>query len=168
MLRTNCARHSPPRAATRSGAAVGAHRRGVSRGHRGCSPGTRAAVATGPLAAAVGPGESGQLKLQLRRHNLAALVENVLSQFHVAAVDKGVRLESDMPATDCFALVDRTEFERMLSQLVSNACAARRGGVVRLALSYGPDFRRYPFVVSDTGGIAPEHQAMFSTGSTSP
>ena len=106
--------------------------------------------------------ESGQLKLQLRRHNLAALVENVLSQFHVAAVDKGVRLESDMPATDCFALVDRTEFERMLSQLVSNAVRSTPpGGVVRLALSYGAglpgDIR---LSVSDTGpGIAPEHQA---------
>lgn len=106
--------------------------------------------------------ESGQLKLQLRRHNLAALVENVLSQYHVAAVDKGVRLESDMPAADCFALVDRPEFERMLSQLVANAVRCTPpGGVVRLALSYGAglpgDIR---LSVSDTGpGIAPEHQA---------
>jgi heavy metal sensor kinase len=106
--------------------------------------------------------ESGQLKLQLRRHNLAALVENVLSQFHIAAVDKNVRLESDMPTTDCFALVDRPEFERMLSQLVSNAVRCTPpGGVVRLALAYGAgvpgDIR---LSVSDTGpGIAPDHQA---------
>ena len=106
--------------------------------------------------------ESGQLKLQFKRHNLAALVENVLSQHHVAAVEKGVRLESDMPAQDCFAMVDREQFEQTLSQLVSNAVRfSPPGGVVRLALAYGGglpgDIR---LAVSDTGpGIPPEHQA---------
>ncbi|MGD0577635.1 MAG: sensor histidine kinase, partial [Bryobacteraceae bacterium] len=71
-------------------------------------------------------------------------------------------LESDMPQRDCFALVDRPEFERMLSKLVSNAVRCTPpGGVVRLSLSYGAgvpgDIR---LSVSDTGpGIAPEHQA---------
>lgn len=106
--------------------------------------------------------ESGQLKLQLKRYNLAALVENVLSEYHVVAVDKGVRLESEMPQEDCYALVDRLKFERMLSQLVSNAVRCTpAGGVVRLELAYGGgrpgDIR---LSVSDTGpGIAPEHQA---------
>lgn len=105
--------------------------------------------------------ESRQLKLQFKRHNLAALVENVLSQYHVAAVDKGVRLESEMPKSDCYALVDRPEFERMLSKLVSNAVRCTpAGGAVRLELAYGAgtpgDIR---LSVSDTGpGIAPEHQ----------
>jgi heavy metal sensor kinase len=106
--------------------------------------------------------ESGQLKLQLKRHNLAALVENVLSQYHVVAVEQGVRLESEMPRSDCFALVDRLEFERMLSNLVSNAVRCTpAGGVVRVELAYGAgtpgDIR---LSVRDTGpGIAPEHQA---------
>ena len=78
------------------------------------------------------------------------------------AVDKGVRLESEMPQADCYALVDRLEFERMLSHLVSNAVRCTpAGGVVRLELACGGgrpgDIR---LSVSDTGpGIAPEHQA---------
>lgn len=105
--------------------------------------------------------ESGQLVLHAKRYNLVALVENVLSEHHGAAKAKNLQLDADMPEHRCFAQVDRQQFERMLSNLVSNAVQyTPRGGAVRIALAYGGgipgDIR---LSVSDTGpGIAPEHQ----------
>lgn len=105
--------------------------------------------------------ESGQLLLHRKPCNLAALVENVLSEHHQATMLKDLRLDTEMPEKPCFAQVDRQQFERMLSNLVSNAVRyTPRGGAVRIALAYGGgapgDIR---LSVSDTGpGIAPERQ----------
>jgi signal transduction histidine kinase len=105
--------------------------------------------------------ESGQLVLHMKRYNLVSLVENVLSEHHRAAMAKNLRLDAEMPERCCFAHVDRQQFERMLSNLVSNAVRyTPPGGAVRIALAYGGgspgDIR---LSVSDTGpGIAPEHQ----------
>ncbi len=106
--------------------------------------------------------ESGQLVLHPKRYNLVALVENVLSEHHGAARAKHLQLDAEMPEHRCFAQVDRQQFERMLSNLVSNAVRyTPRDGAVRVALAYGGggdgDIR---LSVSDTGpGIAPEHQS---------
>jgi heavy metal sensor kinase len=105
--------------------------------------------------------ESGQLVLHTKRCNLVSLVENVLSEHHPAAMLKHLQLDAEMPERHCFAYVDRQQFERMLSSLVSNAIRyTQPGGEVRIALAYGGgvpgDIR---LSVSDTGpGIAPEHQ----------
>ena len=105
--------------------------------------------------------ESGQLVLHTKACNLVALVENVLSDHHRPAVAKDIRLDAEMPESRCFAQVDRQQFERMLSNLVSNAVRyTSPGGAVRIALAFGGglpgDIR---LSVSDTGpGIAPEHQ----------
>jgi signal transduction histidine kinase len=105
--------------------------------------------------------ESGQLVLHPKRYNLVSLVENVLSEHHLTAMAKKLRLDAEMPEHHCFAHVDRQQFERMLSNLVSNAVRyTPPGGAVRIALAYGGgipgDIR---LSVSDTGpGIAPEHQ----------
>lgn len=105
--------------------------------------------------------ESGQLVLHPKPCNLVSLVENVLSEQHRAAMAKDLRLDAQMPETNCFAMVDREQFERMLSNLVSNAVRyTPTGGQVGIALAFGGgapgDIR---LSVSDTGpGIAPEHQ----------
>ena len=105
--------------------------------------------------------ESGQLVLHTKPCNLVSLVENVLSDHHHAATLKGLTLDAEMPEQPCFAHVDRQQFERMLSNLVSNAVRyTPPGGAVKVALAFGGgapgDIR---LSVSDTGpGIAPEHQ----------
>jgi len=105
--------------------------------------------------------ESGQLVLHPRPCNLISLVENVLSGHHRAAMAKELRLNADMPERPCFANVDREQFERMLSNIVSNAVRyTPAGGEVSVALAFGGgapgDIR---LSVSDTGpGIAAEHQ----------
>jgi heavy metal sensor kinase len=105
--------------------------------------------------------ESGQLVLHTKPCNLVSLVENVLSDHHRAARMKDLTLDAEMPEKRCFAHVDRQQFERMLSNLVSNAVRyTPPGGAVCVALAFGGgapgDIR---ISVSDTGpGIAPEHQ----------
>jgi signal transduction histidine kinase len=105
--------------------------------------------------------ESGQLILHPKRYNLVSLVENVLSEHHLSAMAKNLRLDAEMPERRCFASVDRQQFEHMLSNLVSNAVRyTPPGGEVRIALAYGGgipgDIR---LSVCDTGpGIAPEHR----------
>lgn len=105
--------------------------------------------------------ESGQLVLHSKPCNLVSLVENVLSDHHRTARAKDLRLNAEMPEQLCFARVDRQQFERMLSNLVSNAVRyTPPGGEVCVALAFGVgtpgDIR---LSVSDTGpGIAPEHQ----------
>lgn len=105
--------------------------------------------------------ESGQLVLRPKPCNLVSLVENVLSDLHRSAMAKELRLDAQMPETNCFALVDREQFERMLSNLVTNAIRyTPPGGEVSIALAFGggaPGNIRLS--VTDTGpGIAPEHQ----------
>ena len=104
--------------------------------------------------------ESGQLVLHTKPCNLVSLVENVLSTHHRAAMAKALNLDAQMPERPCFAHVDRQQFERMLSNLISNAVHyTPPGGEVSVALAFGGgapgDIR---LSVSDTGpGIAAEH-----------
>ncbi len=105
--------------------------------------------------------ESGQLVLHSKCYDLVALVENVLSEQHGDAMAKQLQLDAEMPEHRCLAHVDRKQFERMLSNLVSNAIRyTPPRGEVRVTLAFGGgmpgDIR---LSVSDTGpGIATEHQ----------
>ena len=100
--------------------------------------------------------ESGQLALKKQRVDLAVITREVVDQFSVAAEEARLRLVVD--AVDgCFAEVDVIQFERLLSNLLTNAFKyTPAGGEVRASLS-----RRnagVELVVEDTGrGIPPEH-----------
>ena len=104
--------------------------------------------------------ESGQLRLHLRRQDVAALMENVLSQYRLAAEEKGVLLDAQMPERH-FAEVDRQQFERMVASLLSNAVRYTPAGGevrVRLSRSAGTD-GEIRISVADTGpGISGAHQ----------
>jgi heavy metal sensor kinase len=100
--------------------------------------------------------ESGQLVLQKSRLDLCEMVEDVAEQFQIPAEAAGVRLTADVPS-ECPAQVDRVQFERMISNLLSNALKfTPEGGEVRMALKTSPE--RIEMVVEDTGcGIATEY-----------
>jgi heavy metal sensor kinase len=100
--------------------------------------------------------ESGQLVLQKTRLDLGELVRDLVEQFQIPAEAAGVRLRSEI-GRDCAAAVDRVQFERMITNLLSNAFKfTPEGGEVRVGVQRGDG--HVDVVVEDTGrGIPPEH-----------
>ncbi|MBI5280993.1 MAG: heavy metal sensor histidine kinase [Candidatus Solibacter usitatus] len=100
--------------------------------------------------------ESGQLALQKSAVDVSEAVAELADQFRLAAADKGIGLTLEAPES-CVAVVDRTQVERLVYHLLSNAVKyTQPGGEVRLTL------RREPAAVylqvSDNGqGIAETH-----------
>lgn len=101
--------------------------------------------------------ESGQIQLSKASEDLCDILREVSSLFEAAATEKAIRLELTLPRA-CSLEVDRTLFEQLVFQLLSNAVKVTpEGGAVRIQLS-----RRMGEIVlaiSDTGpGIPAEHQ----------
>jgi heavy metal sensor kinase len=100
--------------------------------------------------------ESGQLALQVTVADLAPIARDIIGQFDLPADEKQITIEAALDAP-CPAPVDRVQFERLLSNLLSNAVRyTQPGGHVRVGLT-----RRNGSValtVADNGpGIPAEH-----------
>jgi heavy metal sensor kinase len=100
--------------------------------------------------------ESGQLTLQKVRTDVVAAILGILEQYQFVAEENGVRLSSDLPP-ECHADVDRVQFERLISNLLSNALKyTPSGGKVHLRLRSCDGLVHIE--VGDTGiGIPAEH-----------
>jgi heavy metal sensor kinase len=100
--------------------------------------------------------ESGQLALQKSRLNLCEIVQDLVEQFQIPAEAAGVRLTADIP-DDCYAGIDRVQFERMITNLLSNALKfTPENGSVQVRLRPAAD--RVELIVEDNGcGIATEY-----------
>ncbi len=100
--------------------------------------------------------ESGQLALQKKRLDMCVLVQDIVDQFQIPAEEGQVRLVADLPS-QCEAVLDRVQIERLVSNLLSNAIKfTPTGGSVRVGLTSQDGQLRLE--VKDTGrGIAPEH-----------
>jgi heavy metal sensor kinase len=100
--------------------------------------------------------ETGQLTLKTESLDLAALLRDLVIQFEIPAAEAGVRIRADLPA-QCIGDVDKVQFDRMVSNLLSNAIRyTPAGGEVQLRLKNHGDYNE--ITVEDTGcGIPPEH-----------
>ena len=100
--------------------------------------------------------ESGQLMLQKTQLDFAELVRDLVDQHQIPAEAQGVHLSADLPR-GCVIYADRTQIERLLSNLLGNAIKyTPAGGTVKVRLR--PENDRVQLVVQDTGvGIAPDH-----------
>ncbi|MGH9660377.1 MAG: heavy metal sensor histidine kinase [Bryobacteraceae bacterium] len=100
--------------------------------------------------------ESGQVTLQRSRVDVNATVRDVLEQFSIPAEEARVRLVPP-PSTECLADVDPVQFERLVTNLMTNALKfTAPGGEVRVTLE--EQRGRIEMAVEDTGcGIAAEH-----------
>jgi len=105
---------------------------------------------------ALSQAESGQTTLRKKRLNLSTPAQEILEQFQIPAEEAGVRLVTDLPP-GCEVEVDPVQFDRLVSNLVSNAVSyTPAGGEVRLALKPLPGSVK--LIVEDTGrGISAEH-----------
>ena len=100
--------------------------------------------------------ESGQVALQKTQVDFAELVRDLVDQHQIPAEAQGVRLAADLPR-GCMIHADRTQIERLLSNLLGNAIKyTPAGGSVKVSLR--PEGERVLLIVEDTGvGIAPDH-----------
>ncbi len=100
--------------------------------------------------------ESGQVALHKTRLDISTVVGDIIDQFQIPAEEGRIRLVSER-AKECWADVDRVQFERMISNLISNAVKfTPAGGEVRVSVN--PVDGLFLIVVEDTGcGIPPEH-----------
>ena len=100
--------------------------------------------------------ESGQLALQKSELDFAELVRDLVDEHQIPAEAQGVRLSADLPAT-CRISADRTQIERLVSNLLGNAIKyTPAGGAVKVTLAAG--FDQVKLIVEDTGvGISPDH-----------
>jgi two-component system heavy metal sensor histidine kinase CusS len=96
------------------------------------------------------------MQIQRERVRLAGELSTLREYFEAAASDRGVQLTVDCADT-LAADVDRTLFQRAISNLISNALAhTPAGGTITLAA--GREGSHLRVDVIDTGaGIAPEH-----------
>jgi heavy metal sensor kinase len=100
--------------------------------------------------------EAGQIVLNLTTFDPGAVAAEIAEQFEIPAEEAQVKLETSI-AKGLEIEADRTQYERMLTNLLSNGIKyTPRGGTVRLDLERENDDTLIR--VSDTGiGISPEH-----------
>ena len=100
--------------------------------------------------------ESGQLVLQKSDLDFAEIVRDLVDEHQIPAEAQGVRLTAELPAT-CHINADRTQIERLVSNLLGNAIKyTPAGGQVKVSLA--SEFDQVKLAVEDTGvGISPDH-----------
>ena len=100
--------------------------------------------------------ESGQTVLRRERLDLAVLAGDIAEQYRILADEAGIHLVTDLPE-GCEAAVDRTQLERLVSNLLNNAIKhTPAGGEIRLTLK--PLASAVELTVEDTGcGIPSQH-----------
>jgi heavy metal sensor kinase len=101
--------------------------------------------------------ETGQVVLQKTTVDLVEVLSDIVDQFQIPAEGAGVRLFIAEAPHECLLDVDRVQFERMISNLLSNSVKfTPAGGEVRVCLRGIPD--AVEIEITDTGrGISSEN-----------
>ena len=100
--------------------------------------------------------EAGAVKAQIRAFSLAPVIDQLRTEFSLAAAENGIRLR--IRASDVVVLSDPALLHRILLNLLSNALRYTQRGWVLLVCRRTADGKRVRIEVWDTGiGIAPEH-----------
>jgi PAS domain S-box-containing protein len=107
----------------------------------------------------IGSFDSGQKRLHEEEFALSDLVEECLATCAATARQKGLRLRTRWDTPPPGVRADRTEFGRVLTNLVSNAVKFTERGLVKIEVSLAPG-GDLELRVRDTGpGIPAEHLA---------
>lgn len=115
--------------------------------------------------------EAGHLTLQPVPTDLVALVRSTVRVFDGNARIKGLQLQTLVPPSPIWVMVDPLRFKQVLSNLLSNAIKFTERGSVRVTLdlsaSGSTDAVQINLQVQDTGiGIGPQDQARLFTSFT--
>ncbi|HEX9640852.1 MAG TPA: HAMP domain-containing sensor histidine kinase [Candidatus Krumholzibacteria bacterium] len=100
--------------------------------------------------------DAGMLRMEKRRHDVRALLSEVLHSYRSLFDGRGVHFAVDVPTTEMFASFDYDRASQLLSNLLGNAMKfTTTGGSV--ALHAERQTEQLVFVVQDTGsGIDPD------------
>ncbi|MEO7646989.1 MAG: ATP-binding protein [Gemmatimonadaceae bacterium] len=101
--------------------------------------------------------ESGKLEVELSETELRPLIEEIVSQFEIQAIAKGVGLTAVFPGHRLRPLItDRVKFSQVLLNLVGNALKFTSHGKVVVQVTASEDGIAKSVSVSDSGiGIPP-------------
>lgn len=104
--------------------------------------------------------EGGQLSLQMLELDLVPLVEEVMGELEIPAIDRDVQLRQNL-AREAHFLGDRIQIERLLYNLIDNGIKyTRMGGFVEVGITTDLTAEKIVLEIRDNGkGIAPEHLA---------
>jgi two-component system phosphate regulon sensor histidine kinase PhoR len=100
--------------------------------------------------------ESGQIRLELKKVNLHALVEDVFTNLSGKAKERRIKLKNEVPK-DAFLRADVVRLEQMLTNLIDNAVKFNAEGE-SVTVTFAEKNGKHVVSVSDTGeGISSEH-----------
>ncbi len=101
--------------------------------------------------------EAGRTTLSEQDFDLHRLLSTLREMFHLAATDKGLRLDFDQaPNTPQYVRADEGKLRQVLINLLSNAVKFTRDGCVTLQVNYEQAPPRLLFEVRDTGPGIPQ------------
>ncbi len=83
--------------------------------------------------------EAGRMTLHAKPHDLSAVIRALVASFESQAADRGIRLETALPEQPLVVSFDGDKFEKILSNLLSNALRfTPPGGSVSVAAKAAP------------------------------
>lgn len=103
--------------------------------------------------------EQGGMKYEMTATNLAPIVQTLYQEMKIAAQEKGLSLEIDIPSNEQFIVrADPVKIKQVFLNLLDNSIKYTKQGYVRMSLERHDD--TVVFVVTDSGiGISPETRA---------
>ena len=104
--------------------------------------------------------EANLIKTYKNEMSVNASVKSLCNQYMPKAVEKNINMayENGLSESDALILTDRTKFNQILSNLISNAVKFTEKGNVKISYRLKDNFLE--FSVSDSGiGISPEHHS---------
>ncbi len=100
--------------------------------------------------------ESGKIKLEIKKVNLPALIEEVFTNLSGKAAERRITLTNEIPE-DVFVFADTVRLEQMLTNLIDNAVKFN-SDAGKVTVKYTQTDTKDVISVSDTGeGISGEH-----------
>jgi len=99
--------------------------------------------------------EAGKMDLQAKYSDLVPMVSSVFKMFSTQNADPNINMELDIQCKSLWTFFDSDKMQKILYNLISNACKFTKEGTVKLELSESPGWAR--IMICDTGPGIPSH-----------
>ncbi|PKK91163.1 MAG: hypothetical protein CVV64_05180 [Candidatus Wallbacteria bacterium HGW-Wallbacteria-1] len=93
--------------------------------------------------------ESGKMSIRIEQVDIVAIMREVVSSSSALGIEKGLKVETNLPQEETFAKIDPDKFRQIIHNLLSNAIKYTDRGKVSAGLTTTGD--RVRFWIADTG-----------------